>query len=1324
VILYNKKVIHLHLFIFLFIQPLRLSAFAEFSYDYELIGALSRIKMYDYAFAQIELLKKRYPNQKELLQLEKARIYLKSGKSKTAQKIIKKISSKSEYYLRSQLLAGEIAYGKKDFKIAEKYYKKYFDKFNRPASNFRKDVEDFKIAVLIYAKVLEKQGKGGEAVRIKGMLRNLKNRDQVNFRVIALQEITSMLAAIENSIATNKRYKAPKGKIKQDIKKLDDLIWSLDSIGLEAILQRIKARLFLGNRKEALIELEASFTGFKNYEQGIHPSLRYKDSPMSGFWYYYGKIHEEMAKKEKKKKKYLKLYITAVKSYYKSARDYPAGQYKTEALLGFDRVRTIIEKKCDYTVEAGLANVEAFVRLKMEQADSLLSQDNYKKALKLYLEAVRIARSSPFVTIAAPRLIHCLGKEKRYFEAEALVSYIQETFPNNKNSADCLMHYGITLFQVGRKNSKSDLLQKGITILNQFTQTYPEHEKAPSLAFMIAEYQYGLAAKLTKKAKKTTNQTTRVNLQHQANKAYQKALPAYNILTTTFKNTPEGVRSLYKKGWIFYLTHNDEQAIKNFLQYAQTETQDKYALDRLQAKFSAAEKLMHTNPSQAIKHFQELQQWLKPNNTQGFKIKELNTAKIAENTNSYLAWAYDKQAQTFIQNLNQSKTTIKEKQQQIKQAQITIDTLNKQIQTLQKDITTSVTNCREDTQLIVQYSKLDQLQIAQMDGETIQLQAEQKIATQQKEKINAQQKQTKIKLINIQQQCEQQNEQLNKIKFQYEYNQKQINKQQTKLLATKQKLDSLNKKIATQKLNLDKARQASKTTIAKLTQAQINGGDDTLIKKMKKTRTKLNTKVAQLLAEKKSQADQIYTLNKQYNTLLTKWQQLQKTPMFTKQTKLANNIKQLQTQLDKNQKILEQTKQQYSQTQQQYQQISQKINLNNNMLTMIKLTKQLTQQKDPKKQTPQQQLAKKIKQQLQQQQLLDQQLYQKFIANKQQQTTALNATIKLQTQQIAQLQTQQQPLQKQFTHWKELALKQFSTFLKKYPKSTHAAENLARIGTIHLEFKRYKKADACFKRLQKEYANKASVLKSAMFSFGRTQYENGQKQSATKTFASILQNPKNIKTNNLLYIADKMLAENKNNLVITCCNTLKKRLKSLDMTQQTTRHLKEKVLFLNGKALYQQKDYQLAIELLETLISFNENTAFFFKTKFLLADSRIKMANPDLSTAEQDLFDIVKYSRNSIEKNKATCLLGILYAKTNDKAKLKKALARFKQIIMLADPKIAENQYWLEEAIYQAANCYSRLGENQQAVEMVQTYQKNYPKGRYRIKITNLEPAL
>ncbi|MFA5206019.1 MAG: tetratricopeptide repeat protein, partial [Lentisphaeria bacterium] len=316
-----------------------------------------------------------------------------------------------------------------------------------------------------------------------------------------------------------------------------------------------------------------------------------------------------------------------------------------------------------------------------------------------------------------------------------------------------------------------------------------------------------------------------------------------------------------------------------------------------------------------------------------------------------------------------------------------------------------------------------------------------------------------------------------------------------------------------------------------------------------------------------------------------------------------------------------------------------------------------------------------------------------------------------------------QPVLAKINVFKKQARDQFQAYLTQYPQGKHAPDAMARIGTILLDERQFDAAATILNELAAKYPDSKAVSR-ANYSLGRARLETNQPAEAAKAFQRVLAQAQTQPAGNLDYIADKMLAAGHPQLALAAAQELKRRSddpKNPDRARLAS--LRETILFRTAAAALQCQRPADTITDLETLLREKPSSSYFFEAKLLLANARLAATPPNPEGAQRDVADVVQYATDPVLTNRGLVLMGEALAAAPSRENLQQAAARYQQVVLLADPAVAANRPLLEQAVYESARLFSRLGDTANRDRMVKKYQDDWPTGRFAALITKLPAA-
>jgi TolA-binding protein len=268
------------------------------------------------------------------------------------------------------------------------------------------------------------------------------------------------------------------------------------------------------------------------------------------------------------------------------------------------------------------------------------------------------------------------------------------------------------------------------------------------------------------------------------------------------------------------------------------------------------------------------------------------------------------------------------------------------------------------------------------------------------------------------------------------------------------------------------------------------------------------------------------------------------------------------------------------------------------------------------------------------------------------------------------------------------------------------------LGGVLLELEQYDQAAAVLSRLNTEFPD-SEAAQEAMFALGRAQWEQGDQAKAAESFGKLLQKPDGVTPANLAYVSERMLDKGDPAVSLAASRELIARgEKAKDAEGARVRaRSREPALFRAGQAGLALKTYDEALKYFTTLVTEYPRTGFFFEAKFGLAQARGKLTPPDIAGAIADLGEVVQFTQDPVQANRALCLVGEALAGQGDQRSLQQAVARFQQVVLLADPKVEGNRPWIEMAVVESAKAFARLGNTSERDAMVTLYRERFPQG-------------
>ena len=303
--------------------------------------------------------------------------------------------------------------------------------------------------------------------------------------------------------------------------------------------------------------------------------------------------------------------------------------------------------------------------------------------------------------------------------------------------------------------------------------------------------------------------------------------------------------------------------------------------------------------------------------------------------------------------------------------------------------------------------------------------------------------------------------------------------------------------------------------------------------------------------------------------------------------------------------------------------------------------------------------------------------------------------------------------------WKEEAAAQFLRCLQTYPKAEQAAAWMVKLGELYEDLGQTDEALSALETVLE--SGSAAAAKQALFRLGWTHCENGRSTAAATVFGQVLEHPDGMEDAHLEYIARNMLAAGEPGLARAASVALLARQNA--GRDPAADPLHESALFHAGAACLATGDPGAAIRHLDTLLERYPNTGWHNPAKLRLGLAKRTTDPPDPEAAIQAFSAVLMNAQSPEDASEALCRIGETLAARGAADDVRRALARFRQVAMLADPAVPGNAAWIELALFNAAACYARMGEKTQCEELSRRYREQYPDGRYAREVADLAHA-
>jgi TolA-binding protein len=1332
-----------------------LHADQAFDYDVEFLRKLGGLELNDYAQMQIDQMSKNYPGEKDTLNLEKARLYYNIGRGKDADQALAAIPASSAIANDAVLLKAEVAAARKRFTDADAAYKQFFSRV-KEAPTRKADAEQFRRAVMIYSAVLRELGRGKEAAAILEKLAGLGDGDDHR-----QMDFLKLQAILDSEASKQKEGRAiNRDAIQKALTAFRDLQFVRDGVGASSYLQAARAQILLGNDRANQLMREkktAEVAKISNYLEAIkiirmvdsfleelEAGMGKKDrsnSPVAEALFYKGlaiQRHAMISHIADKKDQARKQNAGAAKYFETLLSEYPDSRFRNDALVEHEKCARFAESQYGDKIELAGNDGSAEIEIKLEQAEALLNSRNYQGAAPLYLEAVKIGRRSRKLPDVVVRLSLCLAQLDRLEEAEALISHVITTMPREANSAESAYRYGGVLYERARQEKnpakQADLYERAMWSWDLFVTTDAAHPRAADAAFAIAEHYYKEASLLAKAASEAKNEQQRQEKQLEAIAAYRAAIPKYQRLVEVFSAFDKGVRSYYKLGWIYYFLEENAAAAEAFLSYYEEESAAAYADDRLEAKFRAAERLMYSdNPQDALPHYQEIARLFSPDGVPGksFNLKSEVALRVREDSAAYLPWAYDLTGEK-----------IRPRMQALREGQDALRAQNRQLQAGSEQARAQLEQLKHEREQLSDSDKAMTLLMEELSLDFPAM-ARKQLASRAAAADNISEQEKQLQLQELEQDVRKLAADLEKRKKDSLFGdiinmQEKIEELKGADLEQQEQIKTLEKRqaeLAEDAAKLDAELHKQQAEIKKVS-ADISGADK-LLNDLEAKKQRVEVIIADLDSKVAAAEDDARLKNElaQANAELEKIGQQQVAAIERHNQIAGEEQRRGLQQLEASHAALTAERNELTQSQEQVQNalILAKLSLELHRSQLAASARRLAMNNACKEALDKplaeragylpaiKEAGDKAAESFQMLKKLSSEKIALQEKNAQASIAAAAESSARNEQAIADYEQDIAPLKSEFDQWKRQAVSAFDDFLKQFPRSSKAPDNLARLGTIHMELGDNDKAAATLGRLAADFPD-SNASKMALFNLGRAQMEAGQKEDAAKSFRTLIANAGSVSVVNLSYVADAALNAGIPDVALSACEEILKRGSSQHAEAAQLRGaIKDRAYMRAAEAALQLKKDAQALSYLEKLLRENPRTGYFFDAKFMLAEAKAKIATPDLDGATQDLQEILQYADNPVHSNKALTQLAGLLLQYGDETRKKQALARYQQVVMLADAENPAIRDYLEQAIVASARLFAENDEKERLDDMYARYQRHFAGGQYAAEMARLK---
>ena len=1328
-------------------------AAAELPYDLELdvefIQKLGELELNDYADLQLKQMAASYPKQQELIGLERARFFYATGNSKQADAAVAAIRKDSPFYPQALILKGQVHAARRRFNDAEKTFQEYFAMIPT-APKRRADREDFKRAIRIFNRVLTELGKGKEAAAILDKLPKESSADGEHTaeRQVAYLKLQALIDIQEANLKEKKPVDV--AVLKSCIAQLKPLQFGRDGVSASASLQTARIYNIIGFNELNTAKPEAK-GGIKTFLEAIRtikmvdPFLeemekaRGKESSlMPEAMYLKGLAIRgnaevmHFAKKDDLAAKQLKgaatYFETLVATYPDSAR-------QSDALVEHQACAALSDKYqlgVKITLSSsgdGSAEIDA----KLEQAKSLFAAKKYAEATPIYLEALRIGRRSRKLPTLAVRLLICLGQLDRVAEGDAILSYLVEAFPEQKDTADAAFRFGGLLYERAKKEknpeAKALLEESYLRAWDQFVSIAPTHPKAPEVAYAVAQRTFNIAADLARKANAEKNAAKKDELKAQAAEAYRAAIPPFQRLANDFSAFDKGVLAWYKLGWIYYFLEDRPQAAEAFLQYVEKEssTEPDQLANKLEAKFRAAEQLLFgETPEDALQLLKDID----ADTAEGGSLDLRNdkSATIREQAAAFLPMTFDFSAEKLRPQLDEAAAERRKIQGRAKtftEQAAACDAQDGALSTELEELQRIAAETKEAVdRLDLDFDKRADAQAKQQakGGKTDYADAYAKLRPAIE---NAANEETSGMIQDTQDAIAQNQSALEALKAQLAGMDEEIARQKNDIATAQTENEALKKRImdrmdAFQKIDktiLDAEAEKERLEMA-ASDAQTaldNAANDertNALEKLKKAQKAMGDSTEKLTSLYNEKAK---TVTQEAQKELDSWKKLYDEQVAELEDARRAAARQLDDRAvaEARVKSAEAVAKALSSRAAFAQEVRKALQLpaeerlaanealRKRAASLLKLEDKASALQSERISLQKKHLA----------------VYReegaKALAAIRKQEDALNERIK--------------PVQEDFNVRKQNAVDAYVAYLKRYPKSKNAPVSMARMAGALLEMEKPAEAVAVLTKLMEtfpEYDDRQAECNPAkacqtLYSLARAQAEAGQAAESAASYKRLLESAK-LKAEveafplpKLRYLAEKGLEIDAPNITYFAGRQILAQVAAgKPAAAALSKAAIENTAVVTAEAAVKTKKPKVAIDILNKLLADNPKTARFFDAKFLLADAMMALNPPDADGAEQALNEIGNFTKKPSVANQALCKAARILAESDQEDKRRQALSRFHMVLDFADQTDPENLPWIEQSIAGAVKLHKSLDIDTDLIpKLTATYKKLFPKG-------------
>ena len=1357
--------------------------------DLDLLDALNERKLFEYSRLHVDKMLRLYPEAKDRVLLAKARTLYAARASAEAADVIKQIPKDSPHFPEAMLLVGEASARVRNYDAAVAAYGVFFRKGEvekrLPDGDDEDAVAEFRRHVSIYKSVLEKKGNAKEAQRIVALLGEVQGA--ADERGTKFLQTRTVLDIEEGKLDQQKPVN--EAAVEKALAELEKLVFLRDGVGALSYIEMARCHVILGGSKlNAVVRkgikdqkaLNAALANIRHFIEAVNvlqpagPFLEEMaaaqgagDELLAGALYYQGKAYRGQSLSmhfRKQPAKAESLMKAAAQCFEKVAAEFGESRFQGPALAEHEKCRQNAQQLFGAEIQLAENDGSAALQLNLEKGHSLFQRKQYKDAIPVYLVGARAGRlSKKLPTIVSP-LVVALGEEGYFVEAEALASYLVEFLPKDEMTALCVLQLGASLKKAAKAAKdaveKERLEERAITAWEWFVEVAPLDNRAPMVAYAVADQRYGKAVALGRQAKDEKDRERREELVRQARAAMEAAIPKFRFVVDQYGTSSHAPGALYKLGWCYYETDQHKEATEAFLLYADNqELGPELADQRLQAKFRAAECMMlGGRPEESIGEFKALVEWASPGNSQGIDAKTAAAKRLRDVARMDVGYACDQTAEAVRPQLaelqDRAKAAAKEvasREKRIAENTQRLAALPRERAAVEEQAKAARAQYTEITLDFQEAARKTALGTLEEDPEkltgALRDKALEHLRAETRRMLQAQEEQARQNVAG---------------------ELASIDEEVVEINAAK---DALAARI--EQLIADSAQVRKQLPASGLAEPEGQGVAmlPALAGVLDASVDVLAREVAQAKESHEKKEAELATAVRELGALDVRRQALdasittlrddvdatndaaEKARRIAKRDQAEGEMKDIQAKLDgayarrgELEKSLEaagKTLQQRTTTLEDAGARARKLarEIRHAALLDSLLSARLGASARTRP------FAAKMAEALAQPaaardafrgelerlgaaaaKAVDAVCAARLALHEVEKTTATDVVAESQAAlaaaraELSAAETALEPVRKQFEKWKQQAVAAFEAYLG-VPDGDkdNRANVLAKLGTIFLELREFQKAEECLSRLNSEHPGSAAGA-GALFNLARAQFETGKEAEASSTFGQLLARPADVSLANLQYIGRSMLDAGQFESALKACEQLVARSRDKSHPDYAqAKEIRATSLYRAGRAALGMKRPKEVLKYMDTLLQENPRSGFFYEVKFATAEARTLMTPPDLDGARRDLDEIFD-SRDPVLKNRADCQLGEMWTATKDESLVKRGVSQLRIVVELADPAVPENLPWRERAAFAAAKAYARLGMDKDRDAMVRYYREHFPQGEHIDHLANLPP--